>query len=312
MTPPVSDAVQHSPVSAPEPKAQPLSRIDEARAHARSVVEASGTSFGPGMRILSKERREAMFAVYAYCREIDDIADEEGTRDEKIDALKEWYVEIDQIYQGNPSKLTGIALAEAIVRFNLPKEEFTLLLEGMEMDASGPIQGPSMEDYLAYCRRVAGAVGMLSMRIFRAGGGEHEDRFAIALANALQTTNILRDVAEDAEIDRLYLPREILVRHGIKTVVPAEVLQHPNTKSACAELGEQARTYFQEARECLQYFDWRLARPALLMMGVYERYWRALRDADWDPTRPVKLTKLQKLMSAARYMLAPPLQDKTT
>ena len=283
-------------------------RQQEARDHAKRVVEESGTSFGPGMRILSKERREAMYAVYAFCREIDDIADEAGSREEKMAALESWREEIDCIYSGVPQKLTGVALLEPVKRFALPRDEFILLIEGMEMDAQGPIQAPSMEEYLAYCRRVAGAVGMLSMRIFKSGGGFHQDAFAVSLANALQTTNILRDVAEDAEIERLYLPRDLLLKHNIEFTDPHQVVRHPSIKYVCADLGQQALSYFRDARKSLEHFDWRGARPALLMMGVYFRYWQRLRDADWDPAAPIKLSKYEKLRIALTYMVAPPLK----
>jgi phytoene synthase len=279
---------------------------ERAAEHARAVVEASGTSFRHGMRILSKPRRDAMYAIYAFCREIDDIADGDETSERKFAALAQWRSEIDALYAGTPSKPTAIALLAPIRDYDLPKDEFLLLIEGMEMDAAGPIQAPTLEDLIRYCRRVAGAVGMLSMPVFGAPRGEASDRFALSLGEALQLTNILRDVAEDAEIDRLYLPSEMLEAHGIGTTVPKDVVKHPALPGLCAELGKRARRRFAEARAGAQVLDWRVLRPALLMMGVYERYLERLEQAHFDPFASVSIGKFEKIAIALRYGLAPP------
>ncbi|MBY0423146.1 MAG: squalene/phytoene synthase family protein, partial [Parvularculaceae bacterium] len=184
--------------------------IDAAREHARETVKRSGTSFAAGMRILSKPRRDGMYAVYAFCREVDDIADATTDVVEKRLGLAAWRSEIDRVYQGRPQFPTGVALVEPVRAFGLDRQEFILMIEGMEMDAEGPVVAPTMERLLAYTRRVAGSVGMLSMPIFGAPKGEASNRFAQALGDALQLTNILRDVGEDAIIGRLYLPKELL------------------------------------------------------------------------------------------------------
>ncbi len=282
--------------------------LADAKAHARGVMERSGTSFGMGMKILSAERRDAMFAIYAYCREIDDIADEGGTQAEKIAGLNTWREEIDRIYDGAPSLPTGVAVADAVQRYDLPKDEFILLIEGMEMDASGPVVAPDFDTLYAYTRRVAGAVGMLSMPIFGAPRGEASDRFALALADALQLTNILRDVAEDADIGRLYLPRELLERHSVPTDDPMAAAKSPEIRAVCAELSDVAKKNFEEARLALKDLDWRVLRPALLMMGMYETYLARLRAGGWrDIGAPVRLSKFEKIIIATRYALAPPL-----
>ncbi len=295
--------------SAPALKLTP----DAAAAHARAVVEQSGTSFAFGMKILPKPRREGMFAVYAFCREIDDIADGDGihaksTTEEKRAALNGWRREIDALYEGRPTWPTAVALAGPIERYALDREEFILLIEGMEMDLDGPVQGPTLEVLSAYCRRVAGAVGMLSMPIFGAPPGEASDRFALSLADGLQFTNILRDVGTDAAMDRLYLPVEFLERHGVTTTIPEKVLHHPATPEACEDLGRIARQRFAETRAALKDLDWRVLRPALLMMGVYEETLKRLEARGFQVTGdPVALSKTTKIMIAMRYALAPPL-----
>ncbi len=279
---------------------------EAAKAHAREVVKRSRTSFGPGMRILSKPRREAMFAVYAFCREVDDIADEGGTRDEKMAGLKGWREEIERVYAGRPAFPTGAALIGPIASYDLKKQEFIFMIEGMEMDADGPVIAPSMERFFAYTRRVAGAVGMLSMPIFGAPPGEASDRFALALADALQITNILRDVGEDAEEGRLYLPAELLEKHDVPKD-PARVLGAPGLGALGEELGAIAAGKFAEARSELERLDWRTVRPALMMMGVYETYLRGLRRRGWEKTgEKLTLSKFDKIRAAARYAAAPP------
>lgn len=292
------DAAQESEAITPE----------AAAAHVRAIVKRSGTSFYFGMRILPRPRREAMYAIYAFAREIDDIADEGGTRAQKLAALAHWRAELGRLYEGRPTHPTALALKPAVDAFELPRGEFELLIEGAEMDARGPIVAPDFATYFAYIRRVAGAVGMLSMRVFGAPGNETADRFALALAEALQTTNILRDVAEDADMGRLYLPRELLDRHGIETHEPAKVLHHRALAAVAEELGAIARTRFATVRETLRALDWRVLRPALLMMGIYEAYLDRIEARGWDRIGPpVSLGRLEKAALAVRWALAPPI-----
>jgi phytoene synthase len=295
--------------------------IDEARRHAEATVRKSGTSFGAGMAILPKKRREAMHAIYAFCREVDDIADDDGlSRAERRSGLGEWRCEIDRVYSGEPLTPTGLALVEAVRAFGLPKAEFLMMIEGMEMDAEGPIVAPSLEALLAYTRRVAGAVGLLSMPVFGATAGATSDRFALSLGDALQLTNILRDIADDAAIGRVYLPAELLEKHGAPSGAAgiASAISHPHagamneSRKALAivarDLAEIAGQKFADARKALADLNWRSVRPALLMMGAYEAYLRKMAARGWERVgEPVSLTKAEKLFIAARYAVAPPL-----
>ena len=192
----------------------PLLTPEAAREHAKATVKRSGTSFAAGMSILSRERREGMHAIYAFCREVDDIADGDQSVVDKRLSLAAWRAEIDSLYAGKPRTPVGVALAGPVERYSLDRAEFILMIEGMEMDAEGPVVAPSMETLLAYTRRVAGAVGMLSMPVFGAPQCAASRDFALSLGDALQFTNVLRDVGEDAAIGRLYLPRELLEKHG--------------------------------------------------------------------------------------------------
>ncbi len=282
--------------------------LAEAKLHARETVKRSGTSFFHAMRILPRARREAMYAVYAYCRTIDDIADGEDTVAQKRKALAGWREEIARLYEGRPTTVVALALQEPVELFELPRREFELLIEGMEMDVNGPMRAPSMEELLRYTRRVAGAVGMLSMRIFGAPRNQAADDFALNLADALQLTNILRDVAEDAEDGRLYLPHDLLHAHGIRSTDPEEVVGAAHLEGVCRDLAAIARERFAETRRALKVLDPAPLRPALMMMGIYESYLDRLERTGFDRLGPkVRLSKLEKLAISARYALAPPL-----
>jgi phytoene synthase len=282
--------------------------VEEARRHARETVRKSGTSFGPGMRILSKPRRDAMYAVYAFCREVDDIADNETTcADDKLQELTAWREEIDRVFAGTPEFATGHALVGPVREFNLPRSEFILMIEGMETDARAPVVAPTWNELFAYTRRVAGAAGQLSMPIFGAPSGEVSDRFAISLGDALQLTNILRDVESDAEEGRLYLPRELLLEHNCP-LSPEEISHADGLPKVREYLAIVARRKFDDARAALSQLDWRILKPALLMMGVYERYLDRMETRGWMNGQPrMTLSKSEKLSIAAQWYFWPKL-----
>ena len=274
-----------------------------ARDHVHAVVKRSGSSFLWGMRVLPKPRREAMYAIYAFCREVDDVADEPGDRDEKLAELAAWRAEIDRLYAGRPGRPTTRALLGPVREFDLPKEEFLALIDGMEMDAREAMVAPSLADLESYCRRVAGAVGMLSIRAFGAEGPAARE-LAVVLGEALQVTNILRDLPEDAARGRLYLPRELLERHGIAARDPERVLAHPALAEVCAELGAMARRRFARARELLSACDRRSVRPCALMMEVYGRLLERLEIRGWDkPEEAVRVSRLEKAWIVLRHGL---------
>ena len=273
------------------------------RDHVRDVANRSGSSFLWGMRLLPQPRREAMFAIYAFCREVDDIADEGGTPEQKQRALAEWRAEIEQLYAGRPTRPTTEALLRPVRDYHLPKEEFLAVIDGMEMDARADIRAPSMADFRLYCRRVAGAVGVLSVHAFGAQEAEARD-LALAEGDALQFTNILRDVAEDAERGRLYLPRELLQRHGIVSDDPMTVLHDPRLGAVCRDLAAMAEERFAEAERLMARCARGPMRPARIMLAVYRRLLHRLQQRDWqDMTVRVSLPKAEKLWIALRSCL---------
>ena len=269
----------------------------------RRRVEAAGTSFYWAMRLLPKERREAMYAVYAFCREVDDIADDADTAPaQKAAALDAWRSEIEALYAGRlPRGLVARALRRPILCYSLRREDFRAVIDGMEMDAVEDIRAPDMARLDLYCARVAAAVGHLSVHVF---GDPSPDAHAVAdsLGRALQLTNILRDLDEDARRGRLYLPREILERHGIRTVEPLQVLRHPALPAACRDLAATATRHFDDAGRAMARCSRRAMRPAATMGAFYRAMLDALVRSEWrDPSRRVGLSKRQKLWLVLRH-----------
>ena len=272
-------------------------------AHVLAVVRGAGSSFYGAMRTLPKDRRDAMFAIYAFCREIDDIADDPMPHAERAAALAEWRREIDRLYEGRPQKPTARALLQPVARYALRKADFVALIDGMEMDSDDAFHGPSMDMLTLYCERVAGAVGMLSVRVF-GEPGQAGERLAWALGQALQLTNILRDLLEDAERGRLYLPADLLAKHGIATREPAAVLAHPALPAVCADLAALARQRYAEAMAAMRDCDKRKIRPAIVMMQVYRYVLETLIRRGWRRLdQPAKVSKAAKIWIALRYGL---------
>lgn len=258
------------------------------------ITGQANSSFAVGMKLLSRPRREAMRAVYAFCRVVDDIADGELPAAEKGETLAEWRAEIDRIYRNYPQSAIGRALSGPVARYDLPCDEFLMMIEGMEMDANGPIIAPTQDDLTRYNRRVAGSVGLLSMRIFGAWIGEPSRDFALALADALQTTNILRDVEEDAAIGRLYLPRETLARAGARPSTET-IADDPELPAARADLAARARDSFRRARAAIPRHSRLRIAPALAMLGVYEGYLDRMETMDFRFRGPLAMSGAEKL-----------------
>lgn len=275
----------------------------EARDHVQTVVAKAGSSFTLPMWLLPKQRRQAMFAVYAFCREVDDIADEPAPEAEKRARLAEWRAEIERIYENRPVRATARALVRPAAAYGLRKEDFLALIDGMETDAGAAIRGPAMAELELYCARVAGAVGRLSVGVFGATEAAADD-VARELGQALQLTNILRDLQEDAERGRLYLPDELLEKHGIESRDPAAVLAHPALGLVCGDLAQIARKRFANAAEALAKCARRPMRPAYAMMEVYRRILDRLEARGWQRLdRRVGLSLAEKLWIAVRHML---------
>jgi phytoene synthase len=261
---------------------------------------ASGSSFYAAMRILPREQREAMFQIYSFCRQVDDIADSTGPRAERLAALQQWRDDIDALYRGNPPPRLRDYVA-SVRKFGLQREDFLAIIDGMEMDVPQEIRAPDLATLDLYCDRVASAVGRLSVRVF---GLPTDDGILLAhhLGRALQLTNILRDIDEDAEIGRLYLPREELQKAGITSTEPLEVGVDPALPNVCAPLAERARAHFAKADEVMARHPRRVVRAPKIMSKYYRAILHLLITRGFaTPRTPVRVGKFARLAIVLRY-----------
>ena len=271
------------------------------RPQARAVKKkASGSSFYTAMRLMPKPERDAMFAIYAFCRKVDDIADDGiGTRPERHRKLDAWRADLDALYAGAPAGAASF-LAPAVAQYGLRKEDFRAILDGMDMDVAEDIVAPDLATLDLYCDRVASAVGRLSIKVF---GMEEGPGFQLAhhLGRALQLTNILRDIDEDTDIGRLYLPREYLFAAGFKSLDPNMVVSDAHVDTACRQLAALAHAHYDKAQALLTAKPTgRIATP-WLMGAVYSEILKATEAAGFaPPRRRVSLGKGKLLLLVLR------------
>jgi squalene synthase HpnD len=267
-----------------------------------AAAATSGSSFYLAMRILPATQRDAMFQIYAFCRAVDDIADSDAPRPERSAALARWREDIDACYAGEP-RPTLAALTRHIRTFDLQREDFHAMIDGMAMDVADDICAPDEATLDLYCDRVASAAGRLSVRIF---GMQEEpgQRLAHHLGRALQLTNILRDIDEDAAINRCYLPRELLAREGIAATDPSAIADDPSLPRVCVTLSTRALEHFREADVIMDRSPRKTVRAPRIMSGVYRCLLERALERGFDlPRTPIRKPRARLLWIVARYAL---------
>jgi phytoene synthase len=247
--------------------------------------KATGSSFYLAMRLMPRAQREAMFAIYAFCRKVDDIADDGvGTRPERHARLEQWRGDLNALYAGQPAGQSEF-LRPAVATYGLRKEDFFTVIDGMDMDVAEDIVAPDLATLDLYCERVASAVGRLSIKVF---GMEEGPGFLLShhLGRALQLTNILRDIDEDAAIGRLYLPREYLEQCDCcRSLDPKSVVARPEIDAVCRRVAALAHQHYDEAARILATRPrGRLATPRL-MGAVYSEILKATEAQSFAPPR---------------------------
>jgi phytoene synthase len=256
------------------------------------------------MRLLPKRKREAMFAIYAFSRAVDDVADEgDAPRSERREELNRWRADIEGIYKGlQPDR--AAFLSPVVARYSLRKEDFLAIIDGMQMDVDQDICAPDLATLDLYCERVASAVGRLSIKVF---GMDETPGFELAhhLGRALQLTNILRDLNEDAAVGRLYLPREFLREAGIESSDPRIVLAHPAINEACKKLASLAHEHYRRADSVMRARPRGLLRAPRLMGAVYGRILAKMEKMGWAaPRERVRIGRGPLLMILLRHGLS--------
>jgi phytoene synthase len=272
--------------------------------YCQAKAAASGSSFYYSFRFLPPDRRRAIIAFYAFCREVDDIADECHDANLARSKLAWWRDELARLYAGTPEHPVTLALAEAITPFHLPQDAFEQIIDGMEMDvdfANGQsVRYPDFKSLRLYCHRVAGVVGEVAAAIFGI-----TDRATLKYANklglAFQLTNIIRDVGEDARRDRIYLPADELAQFGVSAADLMQARMSDNFRQLMAFQTDRALQTYAEAMALLPAADRKAQRPGLIMAAIYHALLEEIRaDGFQVLDRRTSLTPLRKLWLAWR------------
>lgn len=265
--------------------------------HSQAITRKSASNLALAFVLLPREKREAMSALYAFCREVDDVADEDAVPTEKRSAqLAEWRADVKRACEnGTPQFPVNRELQPVIRRFRLPFELFDELIKGCEMDLD-TLRYENDEQLEIYCFRVASAVGLLSIDIFGHQNPACRD-YAIHLGKALQLTNILRDVKTDATRGRIYLPLADLKQFN---VTPREILEgvySERYEALARHIAARAKNFYQLARQTLPTEDRRSMVAAELMGAVYWQLLLKLERGRFDVfgDKPLKLSKPHKL-----------------
>ena len=265
--------------------------------YCQNKAAQSGSSFYYSFRFLPPERRRAITALYAYCREVDDIADEVEDVNVARAKLGWWRAEVASLFAGHPTHPVTKALQPAIFQFGVDESRLNEIIDGMEMDLSRR----RYQDFASlklYCHRVAGVVGQLSASIF---GFSNPLTLVYAenLGLAFQMTNIIRDVGEDARRDRIYLPQEDLQKFGVTNAEILDCKHSPAFEHLMAFQCARAKSLYSAAFAALMPEDRRPQRPGLIMSAIYRTLLDELeRDGFRVLTHRTSLTPLRKLWIA--------------
>ncbi|WP_421989750.1 squalene/phytoene synthase family protein [Roseococcus sp.] len=254
-------------------------------------VSRAGSSFARGMATLKGDRRRALWGVYAFCRVVDDIADGRMPEEEKRRLLAGWRAKLT-----TPDCALSRELLWARETFDIPYAECDAMIAGMETDAGDRVRLPDQAALDLYCRRVAGSVGAMSVRIF---GDPKAEGWGLALGHTFQLTNILRDVDEDAVRDRVYIPLSVLKRAGIPDGPAKSIVEHPAFPGICKEIAGRATAGYFQAEAVLPRYNTEALRPARVMMWGYRRILDHMMARGWSlPRVRARLTKGEKIRMA--------------
>ncbi|MEO1947935.1 MAG: presqualene diphosphate synthase HpnD [Methylophilaceae bacterium] len=268
--------------------------------YCKDKTKKSGSSFAVSFIFLPKQKREAITALYAFCREVDDVVDECTDYNVAQTKINWWKGEIENLYAGKPQHPVSFALEPVIKDFNLAKEHFLEIIDGMEMD----LKFNRYEDFKQlqlYCYRVASVVGLLSAQIF---GFKNRNtlKFAHDLGMAFQLTNISRDIGEDARMGRIYLPLDELAKANVTEEDILASKKTPEMKELVEYQIERAESFYDKALQQLPVEDAKQQMPGLMMAAIYRTLLREIKEGGAENvlTHKVSIPPLRKLLLALK------------
>ena len=277
----------------------------EAQAYCNNATKRSGSNFYYSFFFLPAARREAMYTVYAFCKEVDSAVDDAPPGSDPKEAIRQWRAEVAAVYGGIPAHPVAISLAGHVRQLDIPREYFDELINGVEMDLA-TTRYATFEELSRYCYRVAGVVGLICLHIFGTRDPRAKD-YAVNLGMAFQLTNILRDLGTDADRGRIYLPQEDLARFDCTEEQLLQRRNPPRFNDLMAFQCTRAHEFYDKARailESLPRADRKALTPAEIMRGVYERILFRIERAGYRVFGPrISLSTPSKLAAAAGVWL---------
>ncbi len=281
---------------------EPEPSIAEAYRDCAEITRRSGSSFASAFWMLPKPKRNALHAIYAFCRLADDIVDDPEIAGNRTALLARWREELDGAYRGKAQHAVGVALSDAIERFRLPEHVFLDLLAGVEFDLGDePIE--TFDDLRLYCYRVASTVGLLVVRILGFKNPQSLE-FAETLGIAVQLTNVLRDVGDDASTGRIYLPKDELERFGVSTESLLAGRRTDELQLMLSFYAKRTTSYYERAEQLLPNEDRRSLRPATAMGRIYQALLDELIERKFPCfEQPLRLSKPRRVVIAAKVWM---------
>ncbi len=264
------------------------------------IVRKSQATLFWCMRGLPKAKREAIYTLYAFVQHLDDIVSGNLSQQEKADLLSAWKIELDNIYDKKvPATKIGRKIYKNCMRFKIQKEDFSQILQAFSLDFPKPLQAPSNKTFTAYCHGTAVIPVYIMLLIMNEMKEASKRTLAFNFGMAMEITNILRNIKEDALKNRLYIPKEILQEAGIQSVVPSVVITDKNLTSVREKLARQASIYFSKAHKMLSASNQKNTRPLRFIFHIYKRYFDIMSYRGWEIMSPKpKIGRIDKIMIA--------------
>lgn len=271
----------------------------------KKIVKKTGRSFFWGVHVLPTKERRAFYTLYAFCRHLDDIVNGEYPLSQKMELISAWKKEIDNIYDKKvPASDIGRNIYKNCMRFNLPKKDLVNIVDSISMDIPSPIQSPNLTDLNKYCSGVACSPCGLSLRILGCKDDSLIHDLSSSLGMAIQLTTILRDVRDDASLDRLYIPNEFLLKAGIVSKDPMTVVIDKNLAVAREELSRIASENYIKSFELIKKLDKKIARNINAIVYIYKRYFDIMQNRGWEIISPKpQINKFAKLILVIKAFL---------